>query len=331
MQNLKKQSLQGLAIWVSILFTITILQLFPASAAETAPFPIAWQQSEEAGAEWQRQTYLPEEENWCDYPWNRGSETGNTVGLAGCSLLSVVNSVYYKTGTFINPAELAQFALDNGYRIPGVDGAAMGFFPAVAQVYAERSHMTFQQWTSNAETVLLHVQNGGTACANIVGHWVAIVDYDAETDQYLMLDSSQTSKRAANINWTDRQNGVAWLSATELLANGKSGYYGINGRYSALYTFDFSWECLQGDANDDGQISIEDACIVLEYYANTAAGIDMPLHQQAEQNTARLTACDVNGDGIISIEDATAILSYYAILSTGLEADWNTVLANNAT
>ena len=47
MQNLKKRSLQGLAIWVSILFTITILRLFPASAAETIPFPIAWQQSED--------------------------------------------------------------------------------------------------------------------------------------------------------------------------------------------------------------------------------------------------------------------------------------------
>lgn len=331
MQNLKKRSLQGLAIWVSILFIITILQLFPASAAETTPFPIAWQQSEEAGAEWQRQAYLPEEENWCDYPWNRGSETGNTVGLAGCSLLSVVNSVYYKTGIFINPAELAQFALDNGYRIPGVDGAAMGFFPAVAQVFAERSHMTFQQWTSNAETVLLHIQNGGTACANIAGHWIAIVDYNAETDQYLILDSSQTSKRAANITWTDQENGVAWLSAAELLANGKSGYYGINGRYSALYTFDLSWLCIQGDTNNDGKISIEDANLVLQYYVSTAAGIEMFLHPQIEQHNARFAASDIDGDGSLSVKDAVFILSYYAMQSAGLEPEWNAILENQNT
>ena len=227
--------------------------------------------------------------------------------------------------------ELAQFALDNGYRIPGVDGAAMGFFPAVSQAYGERSHMTFQQWTSNAETALLHVQSGGTACANIAGHWIAIVDYDVATNQYLILDSSQISQRAANITWTDRENGVAWLSAAELLANGKSGYYGINGRYSALYTFDLSWECIQGDANNDGQISVEDACLVLQYYASTAAGIEMFLHPQVEQHNARFAASDIDGDGSLSVEDAVSILSYYAMQSAGLKPDWNAILENQNT
>lgn len=281
MQLFQTISRKSLSIWLSLLCMLSLWSSFSlsASAEDTIPFPIAWQQSEGGGAEEQRLAYLPEVDNWCDYPWNRGTETGNTVGQAGCSLLSIVNAVYYRTGSFLHPAKLAQFALDNGYRIPGVDGAAMGFFPAVAQAYAEESHMTFTGWTTQAAKVLAHLRNGGTASANIAGHWIALVDYDVTTDQYLMLDSSQISSRAEHIAWTDRENGVAWLSEAVLLENGRNGYYGINNRYSALYTFDDPYTL--GDVNQDG------------------------------------VGADIDGDGVVTVQDATAILSYYAQQAAG--------------
>ena len=262
MQLFQTISRKSLSIWLSLLCMLSLWSSFSlsASAEDTIPSPIAWQQSEGSGAEEQRLAYLPKVDNWCDYPWNRGTETGNTVGQAGCSLLSIVNAVYYRTGTFLHPTKLAQFALDNGYRIPGVDGAAMGFFPAAAQTYAEESHMTFAGWTTQAAKALEHLRNGGTASANIAGHWIALVDYDVITDQYLMLDSSQISSRAEHIDWTDRENGVAWLSEAVLLENGRNGYYGINNRYSALYTFDDPYTL--GDVNQDGVISVEDARLV---------------------------------------------------------------------
>ena len=176
MQLFQTISRKSLSIWLSLLCMLSLWSSFSLSASaedDTIPSPIAWQQSEGSGAEEQRLAYLPEVDNWCDYPWNRGTETGNTVGQAGCSLLSIVNAVYYRTGSFLHPAKLAQFALDNGYRIPGVDGAAMGFFPAVAQA-AEESHMTFAGWTTQAAAVLEHLRNGGTASANIAGHWIAL-------------------------------------------------------------------------------------------------------------------------------------------------------------
>lgn len=327
----KKINRSVFCIWLSILLVFVSLQSFSVSAAETIPSPIAWQQSEEAGAEIQRERYLPEEENWCDYPWNRGTETGNTVGLAGCSLLSVVNTIYYKTGQFINPGVLAQFALDNGYRVVGTDGVTTGFFSAVAKTYgASYGNMTFSQLTSSATTALAFVRNGGTVCSNIVGHWIAIVDYNADTDQYLVLDSSQTSARASNIVWTDRENGVAWLSSAELSATGKSGYYGINGRCSALYTFEVAETaetCLRGDANGDNQISVEDACTVLEYYANESAGLDMVLNEDPTQHAARFTAADVDQNGTLTIEDAVAILTYYAMQCAGLKPEWEQIIA----
>jgi hypothetical protein len=319
-------SRKSLSIWLSLLCILSLWASFSLSASaedDTIPSLIAWQQSEGSGAEEQRLAYLPEVDNWCDYPWNRGTETGNTVGQAGCSLLSIVNAVYYRTGSFLHPAKLAQFALDNGYRIPGVDGAAMGFFPAVAQA-AEESHMTFAGWTTQAAAVLEHLRNGGTASANIAGHWIALVDYDVTTDQYLMLDSSQISSRAEHIAWTDRENGVAWLSEAVLLENGRNGYYGINNRYSALYTFDDPYTL--GDVNQDGVVSVEDARLVLQYYASTAASLDFRLHPQIVTHNAGLSAADIDGDGLVTVQDATAILSYYAQQAAGAEPSWGQVL-----
>lgn len=327
MQLFQTISRKSLSIWLSLLCMLSLWSSFSLSASaedDTIPSPIAWQQSEGSGAEEQRLAYLPEVDNWCDYPWNRGTETGNTVGQAGCSLLSIVNAVYYRTGTFLHPAELAQFALDNGYRIPGVDGAAMGFFPAVAQAYAEESHMTFAGWTTQAAAVLEHLRNGGTASANIAGHWIALVDYDVTADQYLMLDSSQISSRAEHIDWTDRENGVAWLSEAVLLENGRNGYYGINNRYSALYTFDDPYTL--GDVNQDDVISVEDARLALQYYASTAASLDFRLHPQIVTHNAGISAADIDGDGLVTVQDATAILSYYAQQAAGAEPSWEQVL-----
>ena len=132
MQKIKCFFLRCAAAGMSMLI-IGTSHLSVQAAELNTPFPIAWQQSEDAGADIQRSNYLPEEESWCNYPWNRGSETNNTIGLAGCSLLSVVNSVYYKTGQFINPTVLADDALEKSYRRPGVSGVALDFFPGFAQ------------------------------------------------------------------------------------------------------------------------------------------------------------------------------------------------------
>lgn len=297
-------------------------------AAET-PFPIAWQQSEEAGADLQREAYLPQEASWCNYPWNRGSETDNTIGLAGCSMLSVVNSVYHKTGQFLNPTILADFTLENGYRIPGVAGATLDFFPAFAGTYGDTYSVSFVQGTSNASTVLEHIRSGGTSCSNIYGHWIAIVEYDAETDRYLILDSSQTSQRVSSITWTDKENGIAWLTPEELLAEGKSGTYGIGKRYSALFTFDYTFTADTGDADGNGTVDVSDACTVLTHCASNAVGKEPPaMHPHPSQNDACLRAADVNADGSIMIEDAISLLNYYAKRSAGLDASWKDTLSD---
>ncbi len=282
------------------------------------PFPIAWQQRESAGAENHRLSYIPEEPNWCDYPWNRGDETDNTVGEAGCSLFSFLNIVFYRTGQFISPTELAQYALDEGYRTEGVTGVLVDFFPAAVTDYASDYGMTYDGYSKSAEEVLAHIREGGFSSSNIYGHWIAIADYDEENDLYLILDSCRDCVRCNNIEWTDRENGIAWLTSEELLEEGKSGYYGIESRFSALYSFDYTITADTGDADGNGKLSIEDALSVLTYYAEGTVGREgLRLHPHPELNEQCLIAADFDGNGEINISDATEILSEYANRSAG--------------
>lgn len=316
-RNIKKICASALAGMLCISSFIT-----PVSAQDISPytpFPIAFQQDDLSGAELQRTSYLPSYPNWCDYPWNRGSETDNTVGKAACSLFSTINNVYYHTGIMIDPTVVAQYALEKGYRRAGVQGVAIDYFPAFAKDFGSEYGMTFCGGTTSAETALAHVRSGGSACANIYYHWVTIADYDEENDLYLVLDSSQSNARCDNIEWTDRQNGVTWLTADILLKTGAYRTYGIDGRYSALYTFDYTFTAETGDADSNGKVDIADASVILTCYSNESAGIEPPpFHAHPVRNQLGQTAADINGDAVIDIDDATAILEKYACSASGI-------------
>ena len=282
------------------------------------PFPIAWQQGENSGAERQRTAYINDEESWCHYPWNRGTETGNTVGKAGCSLLSVVNTLYYHTGEFINPVILAEYALEEGYRTVGYDGVRKEFFEAFTVDFGYEYGMTYSGETKSAEETLAHIRAGGVSSSNIYGHCISIVDYDEENGLYLLLDSSQLSTRCDNIEWADRLNGVTWLDEETLMTVGAYGNYGIEGRASHLFEIDYTFVAELYDADSNGVIGLDDATAVLNYYALYAAGYeDLKLHPHPVRNMICLKAADVDKNGSINIDDAVEILTKYASNAAG--------------
>lgn len=302
---------------LTIAASVSMISIPAGALSPDTPFPIAWQQGERSGAERQRTAYINDAESWCHYPWNRGTETGNTVGKAGCSLLSVVNGVFYHTGRFVSPVMLADYTLENGYRVVGEDGVVEDFFEAFVIDFGEEYGMSYEGYTKSAEETLSHVREGGAASSNIYGHWVSIADYDEENDLYLLLDSSQLSTRCDNLEWTDRLNGVTWLPAETFLEAGKSGYYGIEGRYSALFSFDYTFTAELLDADGSGDIGLDDASAVLSYYAKTAAGFeDVKLHPHPTQNKVCVLAADADKNGVINIDDASRILTRYALAAS---------------
>ena len=75
-------------------------------------------------------------------------------------------------------------------------------------------------------------------------------------------------------------------------------------------------ESLKGDGNEDGEVNIADATLVLTHYAQKAAGMASGFRED------QLLAGDADENGNITIADATAILQYYAKQAAGLEPEW---------
>ena len=88
----------------------------------------------------------------------------------------------------------------------------------------------------------------------------------------------------------------------------------------------------KGDANLDGKVDVEDAISVLQYYAQTAAGLQTSMNQTFTEEQRILSyflsdidTCSQNqgaDGGKIEVEDAVQILTYYAQQSAGLEPTW---------
>lgn len=77
----------------------------------------------------------------------------------------------------------------------------------------------------------------------------------------------------------------------------------------------------KGDVDNNGTVSVEDAVLVLTYYAQQSAGLNPSENTQF----VNIHRGDIDGDSTISVEDAVSILTYYAQQSAGLHPIWDTI------
>lgn len=157
-------------------------------------------------------------------------------------------------------------------------------------------------------------------------------------DQLLAL-SNWTFYGCSNLNNVTIPKSVASIE-TETFNNGSShviNIYGYEGSYAETffnklinnatsqnlqpaYTFNLlatpEVEWMLGDADQNGEIQVEDAVLVLQTYAQQSAGLEVTLTDDV------FRAMDVDGDGVIAVEDAVAILTYYAKTCAGLNPEW---------
>ena len=75
----------------------------------------------------------------------------------------------------------------------------------------------------------------------------------------------------------------------------------------------------RGDPDGDGAVSVQDAVLVLTYYAKKSVGLEPETDVQFQQ----IQRGDIDKDGIISVQDAVSILTYYAKKSVGYAPDWD--------
>jgi len=126
-------------------------------------------------------------------------KTGNSIekvdmGFNACSIFSLMNAVYYKTGNTLNPDDMASFATNGGYRPIGSQGVQGGFWRAYCEKEGEANGFYYRTSCSPSKA-LAYVREGDTVIWNIPTHYIAVVDYDASKNKYLILDSASDPSR----------------------------------------------------------------------------------------------------------------------------------------
>ena len=117
-----------------------------------------------------------------------------TISSSGCGLLSLVNAVYYMTGCFIEPEELADWCCEHGYRMNGV-GTVHALYQAYADVYGETYGFAYAGSAASLSQIRSFLHEEGSAIISTDHHLMAVVDYDPEKGGYLLLDSAPSSTR----------------------------------------------------------------------------------------------------------------------------------------
>ena len=92
----------------------------------------------------------------------------------------------------------------------------------------------------------------------------------------------------------------------------------------------------KGDANLDGEVSVDDASTILSYYAKNAAGLDASFVDINNKNIETLAyyLADIdtnaqhfgNNGAEITVDDASSVLSYYAKNAAGIPIPWDDFL-----
>lgn len=117
-----------------------------------------------------------------------------TIGTSGCGILSYVNSIYYLTGSFIEPTMLADWSIANGHRVNG-SGTAFSLYGSFANAHGAEYGFKYVGQTSSYAALRDHLMRGGTAVGSAPGHLIAVVDYNPVTEEFLILDSASSEAR----------------------------------------------------------------------------------------------------------------------------------------
>ncbi len=91
--------------------------------------------------------------------------------------------------------------------------------------------------------------------------------------------------------------------------------------YVAVKEKDVVTEEETGDANMDGTVNINDASLILSYYASASAGALFKPTGSFERSH-----CDVNGDGDVNIADAVLVLRFYAFNAADTPRTWDELI-----
>lgn len=240
--------------------------------------------------------YSQTDSRWANHQYGYKNAAGTqkaTISSGGCGILSYVNAVYYLNGKFIDPIYLADWSVNHGYRVNGV-GTAHGLYKAFADSQGNTYGIEYAGSTSSYSTLAAHLQSGGVAIGAAPGHLMAVVDYDAASGKFLILDSYKSSNRYTY------QTGYTWQTESSCKNTEKlkfSTFMMIKGRGNVVptvLTIDTTYSqytpitaylavnntvypCKEDCATSNGgEIWTTDVCKIIEVYTNGWCKISYP-------------------------------------------------------
>lgn len=132
-----------------------------------------------------------------------------TLSSSGCGILALTNAVFYYNGNFVDPKSIADFSVDNGFRVDG-QGTSMNLYSELSN---SKLSNKYDFSASKPEAISLSKMKKWLGKGNVVivstytlpyktSHIMAIVRYDEENDRFLIVDSAPSDSRFSE--------GTAW-------------------------------------------------------------------------------------------------------------------------
>lgn len=152
-----------------------------------------------------------------DPRWGSYNVNGGTISATGCGILSLINAVGYLTGRQMDVIDTALWAYRIGAFNPGgAEGTyRTAMYWRVESAYGAEYGITLDCDTTGegywegaySRRLKDHLLSGGVAVGHVYNHFIAIVGYDASTNQFHLYDSSAAAHRGTNYN-----NGDVWVT-----------------------------------------------------------------------------------------------------------------------
>ncbi|MBR4467768.1 MAG: hypothetical protein IKS34_05630 [Clostridia bacterium] len=162
--------------------------------------------------------YVQSDSRWADV------KVGTlTIAQSACGIAGICNAVYYLNGRAMDLVEVANKAHEKHYfNTDAVAGVYRSVFMHSAEWYGTEYGYSATEflWESVKGAKLLdHLASGGTAVLHVPGHFMTLIDYDAGSGKYLIIDSmpgdvGRYDKRRAGITHT----GGDWVTLETLSA-----------------------------------------------------------------------------------------------------------------
>lgn len=143
---------------------------------------------------------------WGRKDYGNVSDYSGKMAAAGCGVVAITNAVYALNGQFLDPMLLADFAVENHFRIIGA-GTHDGIFKAAAKKFGKAYGFYYVKKSYSTSEVREYLKKGCVAISHVPGHYIAVVDFNQKTKRYLVLDSGPIPKRPTNAfgNWLKRE------------------------------------------------------------------------------------------------------------------------------